>query len=446
MSTRNQTKIKTVLTLAALALVMLAASTNAAIVVEEQFIYEPAEANIDGQNGGIGFDGAWVSTISHGRIYWIHSPGLSFTDVNSSELPVAGNALSRYGSAGRAQAHRLLSGASKAALTGDNTTIWFSALFQEPANQYRHGTFLFGTDALTTAGTPTLAAAGDGFGFTLQSAPDGASQGSGTINAIAYDNSTTPTIVEGTYTPNPITATSLIVGKINWKPDGAPDELYLFNITDMSAEPAEGTAIASITNLDFNQSAFDTVAMWDSNNAITDEIRFGNTFVEALGKTLIDPNAPSVDAGDDWITWSGEPVTANATVVNNDPDEPQADLTYAWTVDTASLADANLTIELTNADQEDVTVKITKTADTGDATVVTMTLAGNNAGSGKPAVEDTMTIDVYDNACLAAIGKGLDPIGPADFDENCITNLRDYAVLAAKWLVDYTLIAPVAKP
>ena len=57
-----------------------------------------------------------------------------------------------------------------------------------------------------------------------------------------------------------------------------------------------------------------------------------------------------------------------------------------------------------------------------------------------------MTIDVYDTACLAAIGKNLDPIGPADFDENCITDLRDYAVLAATWLVDYELTASVAKP
>ena len=91
----TQNRIKTVLTLAAVAmaiLVLTTASANAAIVVEEQFIYEPPEANIDGQNGGTGFDGAWVSTISHGRIYWVHSPGLSF-----STLPVAGNALSRFG-------------------------------------------------------------------------------------------------------------------------------------------------------------------------------------------------------------------------------------------------------------------------------------------------------------------------------------------------------------
>ena len=54
--------------------------------------------------------------------------------------------------------------------------------------------------------------------------------------------------------------------------------------------------------------------------------------------------------------------------------------------------------------------------------------------------------NVYDNACQAAIGKGLDPIGPTDFDANYITNLKDYAVLAAEWIVDYALTAPDPKP
>ncbi len=84
---RKRTKTVPTLAVVAMAIAGLAtASADARIVVEEQFIYEPVEANIDGRNGGIGFDGPWVSTISHGRIYYIRSPGLSF-----STLPVAGN-------------------------------------------------------------------------------------------------------------------------------------------------------------------------------------------------------------------------------------------------------------------------------------------------------------------------------------------------------------------
>ncbi len=434
MNTKNSIKTGLALAVLVMAIVGLATtSANARIIVEEQFIYEPPEANIDGQNGGTGFDGPWVSTISHGRIYWIRSPGLSF-----STLPVAGNSVSRYGSAGRAQAHRLLSAASQSALTDNGTTIWFSVLFQESANQYRHGSFLFGTDAFTTDGTPTLSAAGYGLGFTIQAAPDGSTQGSGTINALAFNGSTAPIVVQGTFTPDPITATVLIVGKINWKADGTPDELYLFNVADLSTEPLEQAAIASITNLDFSQSAFDLIAMWDSNNSITDEIRFGNTFADVVGNTPVDPTLPDVDAGDDMVTWSGEPVALNATVTNNTSD-PVTDLTYAWTADAASLTDTNLTIVITDADQEDVMVQVTKTVDTDDATVVTMTLAGNNVGSGKDGVTDTVTIDVYDDACKAANADGMQKYDSTDLNQDCITDFEDFALMATAWLYDYTI-------
>jgi hypothetical protein len=57
-----------------------------------------------------------------------------------------------------------------------------------------------------------------------------------------------------------------------------------------------------------------------------------------------------------------------------------------------------------------------------------------------------MTIDVYDDSCLAAKAVGPVEFAPSDFDENCTTDLRDYAVLAAKWLVDYALTASIPKP
>ena len=94
-------------------------------------------------------------------------------------------------------------------------------------------------------------------------------------------SSTSPTVVTSTY--NPGTATSLLAGKITWRAGGAPDEFHLFNITDLANEPSEASAIASITNLDLDQSAIDTIAIWDTNNAITDEIRFATTFGEAMG-------------------------------------------------------------------------------------------------------------------------------------------------------------------
>ncbi|UCG49786.1 MAG: hypothetical protein JSU94_08380 [Phycisphaerales bacterium] len=436
MNKRKPTKIVPTLAVVAMAIAVLAtASADARIVVEEQFIYEPVEANIDGQNGGIGFDGPWVSSVSHGRIYWIRSPGLSF-----STLPVAGNALSRYGSAGRAQAHRLLSDASRVSLTGDNTTVWFSVLFQAPS-AHRYAAFLFGTYKFSTQGSvmlgdgdedrnpPYTPVDGQGFGFTLTGA-DGTSDGGGTINALAFNNSSAPTVVAGAF--NPGTETSLIVAKINWKPDGAPDELFLFNITDLASEPSEAAAIVSITNLVFNQSAFNTVAMWDTNNAIFDEIRFGHTFADVTG--VLDPNLPSVDAGRDVITWSGEPVTLDPNVVIKQG-SGWTDLTYAWS------AEPSDGVEFSDPDAFAPTVTIAKSTD--NPSVVTLTLAVNNEGRTEPPVTDAMTIELYDDSCLAAKAVGSLELDPTDIDGNCNTDFKDFALMDVRWLDDYVLIGPI---
>jgi hypothetical protein len=60
-------------------------------------------------------------------------------------------------------------------------------------------------------------------------------------------------------------------------------------------------------------------------------------------------------------------------------------------------------------------------------------------------VEDTMTIEVYDTACLATIGEGAE-YDPDDIDQDCDTDLSDFAEMAETWLDDYTLTEPVDKP
>jgi hypothetical protein len=158
-----------------------------------------------------------------------------------------------------------------------------------------------------------------------------------------------------------------------------------------------------------------------------------------------DPALPDVVAGDDWLTWSSQEVTLDTTVTNNDPDEPQSDLIYAWSADAASSADTNLTITITpNVDPADATVLITKTAPTGDATVVKITLAVTLPG--KNPVKAHMTIDVYDDACKAAVAIGQATIDPGDFNANCKTSFEDIAMMAIEWFLDYSITAPIAKP
>lgn len=74
---------------------------------------------------------------------------------------------------------------------------------------------------------------------------------------------------------------------------------------------------------------------------------------------------------------------------------------------------------------------------------VDLTLAVNDEDNPTP-VEDTMTIDVYANACMAAISAGADD--PGDIDEDCMTNLKDIAEIAAAWLDVYSVTAPFEKP
>ncbi|RLG70150.1 MAG: hypothetical protein DRO11_06645, partial [Methanobacteriota archaeon] len=153
---------------------------------------------------------------------------------------------------------------------------------------------------------------------------------------------------------------------------------------------------------------------------------------------VVDPTLPSVDAGPDMISFSGAVVELDPNVVNND-NEPKGTLTYLWTVEPDGIGDPDLDVVITDADKEDASVTITKTA-TGTATVVTMKL--DVTLEGKNPVADSMKIDVYDDAC-AAVRIGLDLADITDFDENCITDLKDLAVMLAVWLVDNSLTAPV---
>jgi arylsulfatase A-like enzyme len=171
---------------------------------------------------------------------------------------------------------------------------------------------------------------------------------------------------------------------------------------------------------------------------------WGQVTVPCCDNLGCDPTTPSVDAGIDMITWSGEPVQLDPTVVNNS--DPPTDLTYAWSADTPP---AGVTVEFDPIDpiaanDPTPTVMITKPLD-GIPVTVTLRLAVNNVGRPDPPVTNTLTIDVYDNACEVAKAGGSGEDNPGDFDGNCITDANDLAELAAKWLNGNALTAPVAK-
>lgn len=159
-----------------------------------------------------------------------------------------------------------------------------------------------------------------------------------------------------------------------------------------------------------------------------------------LLEDVVDPEMPTVDAGVDMITWSGQAVELDPNVVNNAPGDPQPDLIYTWSFDPV----AGVTVEFSLTSVEAPTVTMTNTSPNNPISV-TLTLAANYVGSENPDVIDTLTVDVYDTACQATVAAGVSAGHLTDIDENCVTDFMDFAELALKWLHDTSLPAPVAK-
>ena len=256
-------------------------STGLITSAQAQTVYEGFDYNtgaLSGANGGTGFAGAWATTTSGNPNFAIETPGLSF-----STLPVIGNAAGRSSNANRSQANRTLSAASQSALTADNTTAWFSVLWEPGASgTSERGAFMFGNSAFGHgSGDPKTGA--DGFGFT----PFTGSRTT-TIHATGWeagDASDNPSVAVDTGISQATNTTEFLVGKINWKPSGTPDEFFLFDIADPSAgEPLESSAVASITTLDFLQSDWDSIALFENHASAFDEIRLATNFEEVVGR------------------------------------------------------------------------------------------------------------------------------------------------------------------
>ncbi|MDA7635513.1 hypothetical protein OAP08_05435 [Akkermansiaceae bacterium] len=312
--------------------------TQAELILLEHFDYEGTDAPLNELDGGEGFDGPWAVTgwsrnFDIGRTAFAQgSPGTTINLRGGLEFPdhpSSGTAVSRFGTAGQREGSRTLSAESQAVLTADNTTIWFSMLTSAPDNN-RYGTMVFGTDILKAAqgesGNGNLTSdTGQAFGFGYRSAGGV----NGNLNAVAFVDSATATVEDSLFLP-PLDPegthhdTALTVGKINWKPDGTPDQFFLFNITaDSMGEPLEADAIASI-EADFKQSDFSLISMQDTGATIFDEIRFGTAFVDVVPGG--NPNTPlsiteiaySKDTKNVILGWNSTPGAAYIIKYSND--------------------------------------------------------------------------------------------------------------------------------
>ena len=278
------------------ALAGLAAPAHAALHIYEPFDYAQTEPINDGawlgdgnQAGGLGL-GTWSqldngsSTVDNEAD--VRDGGLSFTDTFSNVLPVAGNAWTRVNRVGQIATSSPIDNAATLGLTTDNTSMWMTFLFQDLGFSGPDFGIGMQTENMVGNDNQSLVAAGYGVGFGITSS----GSANRSIHTVVYDNSTEfAKVNEPTPTFNGpgASAVVLLAMKVNWKPAGTPDEIFVFNISgnDITVEPSEATALAS-TTVDWDQptqNALDVFNISDTQVANVDEIRVATTYLEAVG-------------------------------------------------------------------------------------------------------------------------------------------------------------------
>ena len=115
------------------------------------------------------------------------------------------------------------------------------------------------------------------------------------IRTAVYDNSigASQLAAEATPTFNGPAASDvfLLALKVNWNPQGTPDEIFAFIITDITTEPNENEAMVMDT-FDFDlatQQSLDVFNFSDTQVGYVDEIRVGTTFEAVMGRESQEP-------------------------------------------------------------------------------------------------------------------------------------------------------------
>ncbi|HCN79669.1 MAG TPA: hypothetical protein DIS80_00940 [Verrucomicrobiales bacterium] len=272
------------------------------LLIYEPFDYEStAEINANGffgdgnQEGGFGV-GIW-GQISNGAVGTAAAPptnegdvadeGVTFTDAEGNELPVAGNAYERRGRVGQVACFSSIDAAATAGLTTDNSTMWMTFLFQDFG--FSGPDFGIGLHSEKMIGNDNqdLEAPGFGVGFGIVSTGGQARN----IGTAVYNNAVNFTRqFEETPTFNGPAAseTFFLAMKVNWKPEGTPDEIFVFIIDDLTTEPEEADAVASDT-FDWDlatQQSLDVFNFSDTQVGYVDEIRVGNAYGDVVGGTI----------------------------------------------------------------------------------------------------------------------------------------------------------------
>jgi hypothetical protein len=283
-------KPKNTLPYALSAVTGLTASVSATLVVHEPFDYAdtgPSDGVAylgDGnQSGGLGL-GPWRQANSRSdntNEIEVSVPGLGFTDTNGNVLPASGGYAVRTSRVGQNSISSNLTVSASSALTADNSTMWMSFLYVDNGFSGPDSAIALASQDMVAADSQNLVSSGYGVGVAFEPTADATRS----IATAYFNGSTSSTkVLEATPTfqvsGGPEGQSFLLAAKVNWNPDGVPDEIFVFNISDLTTEPAESEALASDT-FDMslaNQQSLNILTIGETQVDGFDEIRLGTTF------------------------------------------------------------------------------------------------------------------------------------------------------------------------
>jgi len=262
-------------------------SASATLYIYEPFDYAPTNPVNNGarlgdgnQAGGLGL-GTWSQVNTNTNDIDVRDGGLSFSDGGGNVLPVAGNAMERVSRVGQAAVSSPIDGSATTALTADGTTMWMTFLYQDLGFSGPDFGIGLHSQAMIGNDNQTLGAAGFGVGFGINSTSGPARN----IGTIVYDNATDftrQTEAVATFDGPGASDVLLLAMRVDWNASGTPDEISVYNVTDLTTEPT--VALATDT-FDFTQAEQNMLTIFNISEtqvANVDEIRVATTFAETV--------------------------------------------------------------------------------------------------------------------------------------------------------------------
>jgi hypothetical protein len=286
--------------LAAATLSFITGTASAELLIYEPFAYtatngsDNAASLGDGnQSGALGTTGAWRSSennvTSNDRQVDVFTPGLSFSDGGGNDLSVTGGYTTRVDRVGQAANSIDVSALASAGLTADNTTMWMSFLFIDRGFSGPNSAVMLSSTDMVAGDSLALDSAGYGVGVAIKQTnttgirPVSTAYNNGAANPTRNGSDLSFPVSDPGTGADIATAEEGVVymfaAKINWNEDGTDDEIFVFNITDLTSEPDESDAIVSDT-FDMslvNQQSLNVLNIGNTQVDGFDEIRFGTS-------------------------------------------------------------------------------------------------------------------------------------------------------------------------